>query len=186
MSSAAQRPSPSPDGLVAHPLRTLMGSMVDAGRGRLAAIAALVAALPLLEAAGAALLLPALSAAGMDSGAASATTRYTRMIERGFSAARLHPGFAALLAAVGVVMAARGATERARSVATWALLFRLQDRLRRRLYRAIAGSGWMFVIGSRSSDFVHALTSELDRSNWAAAALIALAGETLVGALFSR
>jgi ATP-binding cassette subfamily C protein len=106
------------------------------------------------------------------------------MIERGLAAAHLRPGFAALLTAIGVVMAARGAMDRARHMTAWTLLFRLQDSLRRRLYRAISDSGWVFITRSRSADFVHALTAELDRVNWAASALIWLLSETVMGALY--
>jgi ATP-binding cassette subfamily C protein len=185
MSLVVKRPQSQSDGsVIVRPLSLLIRAMARAGGWRLGFIIALVTMLPVMEAAGAALLLPALSAAGMNSGGAGAAGYYTRAIERAFAAAHLHPGFAALLAGIGVAMAARGAMDRARDVAAWTVLFRLQDSLRRRLYRAIADSGWLFVTRARSSDFVHALTAELDRANWAASALIWLLSEAVTGALY--
>jgi len=170
--------------IMPRPLPLLLHTMLDADGWRLIAIAALIALLPLMEAAGAALMLPALKAAGMNSGDAGAAGYYTRVMERGFAAAGVHPGFAALLAAMAAVMAARSAMDRARAVAAWTLVHRLQDSLRRRLYRAIAESGWLFVTRTHSSDFVHALTAELERVNWAASSLIWLLCEAVTSALY--
>jgi ATP-binding cassette subfamily C protein len=52
--------------------------------------------------------------------------------------------------------------------------------LRRRLYRAIANTDWLTFSRSRSSDFTHALTTELDRVGMATAFLLQLVTDAIL------
>jgi ATP-binding cassette, subfamily C, bacterial len=62
--------------------------------------------------------------------------------------------------------------------------FRLQQdfvaALRRRLYQAIVNANWLFFSRSRSSDFTHALTTELDRIGVATSFLLQLVTNALL------
>jgi ATP-binding cassette subfamily C protein len=57
-------------------------------------------------------------------------------------------------------------------------------RLRQQLYRAIANSNWLFLSRSRSSDFTHALTTELDRVGMATHHLLLLVTSALVTSVY--
>jgi len=56
--------------------------------------------------------------------------------------------------------------------------------LRRRLYQAIANTSWLTFSRSRSSDFTHALTTELDRIGQATFFLLRLATNSILACVF--
>jgi ATP-binding cassette subfamily C protein len=56
--------------------------------------------------------------------------------------------------------------------------------LRRRLYRAIANTDWLTFSKGRSSDFTHALTTELDRIGMATAFLLQLVTDALLVSVY--
>jgi ATP-binding cassette, subfamily C, bacterial len=75
-------------------------------------------------------------------------------------------------------------------VTRWQTIFNIkleQDfvaHLRRRLYRAIAGTDWLTFSRSRASDFTHALTTELDRVGLATALLLQLITNAVLLAVY--
>jgi len=56
--------------------------------------------------------------------------------------------------------------------------------LRQRLYEAIGGANWLFICKSRSSDFVHALTREVDRMGMATSYGLMLIAGVAVASLY--
>jgi ATP-binding cassette, subfamily C, bacterial len=57
--------------------------------------------------------------------------------------------------------------------------------MRRRLYRAIANTGWLYFARRRSSDFTHALTSELQRVGAATAYLLQLGANIVLLTIYA-
>jgi ATP-binding cassette subfamily C protein len=62
------------------------------------------------------------------------------------------------------IVCVRAVLTRAQGVATATLYESFAQHLRQRLFEAITGASWLFICKSRSSDFVHALTNEVDRA----------------------
>jgi ABC-type siderophore export system fused ATPase/permease subunit len=86
-------------------------------------------------------------------------------------------GFPGWLAMCAVVLVTRNLLECQRSVSTLIVQVSVEDALRRRLYRAIANADWLFIARSRSSDFLYALTSEIERVSICVFAAMLLGGE---------
>jgi ATP-binding cassette, subfamily C, bacterial len=117
-----------------------------------------------------------LTADGSAAGLAAVTTR-------AFALVGLRPSLEAVLVAFFVLSMAYA------SVYRWHLLLapRLEQEfvlaLRHRLYDAILGARWSFLVQRRSSDLVHALTVDLDRVGTAARQMLTIVvslGVTLV------
>ncbi|HKV54452.1 MAG TPA: ABC transporter ATP-binding protein [Candidatus Binataceae bacterium] len=145
----------------------------------------LIIGLSLTEGIGVALMLPTLQAAGLNLGHQGAAAYYVKLIERAFGAIGMHPGFIGWLGLCAAVLIARNLTERHRHVSTFAVQLAVEDALRRRLYRAIANADWRFIARARTSDFLHALTSEIERVTIAVLSFMMLAGELALAALYA-
>ncbi len=64
------------------------------------------------------------------------------------------------------------------------LQYEFTNQIRQRLYRAIANTNWLFFSRSRPSDFTHALTSEIDRINYATNSLLGVIVSITVGTVY--
>ncbi len=159
-------------------------ALIRSRRWRLGPAIALMLAVPLTEGIGLALLLPTLQAAGMDLRGQGRADRLARAAWRTLGAVGLRPGFFGLLAVYVIVAAARAVLERNRGVAVWTAQQSFADELRQRLYAAIVGARWRFLARSRTTDFLHALTAEIERVGAAVASALTLAGEIALSAVY--
>lgn len=91
-----------------------------------------------------------------------------------FGAVGLETTPAAVLGAFVLFTTAVALVSRWQSTSNFWLQQEFVARLRRRLYRSIAGADWLTFSRSRPSDFTHALTTELDRVGAATAYLLQL------------
>lgn len=119
------------------------------------------------------LLIPLMQLVGLDVqegplGWLSATIRAV------FGAVGLETTPAAVLGAFVLFTTAVALVSRWQSTSNFWLQQEFVARLRRRLYRSIAGADWLTFSRSRPSDFTHALTTELDRVGAATAYLLQL------------
>ena len=73
---------------------------------------------------------------------------------------------------------------RKQTIVSQTLEHRLTAHLRRRLYRALLDSSWSFFTRSRSSDFVHVLTEEVNRVGRATYFLMSLVASSVVTAVY--
>jgi ATP-binding cassette, subfamily C, bacterial len=136
-------------------------------RWRLAAAAAVALSLAATEGAGLLLLVPLLASIGLtvDEGgtrglAASASTLFQTL--------GLTPSLIAVLVVFLLVSTLHALLLRASLLLNPTLEQRLTLSLQQRLYSAIVRAEWAFFITRRSSDLVHALTSDIDRASAAA------------------
>jgi ATP-binding cassette subfamily C protein len=137
----------------------------------------------LTEGIGLLLLVPALGLAGV-SVTGAAIVPLAGLVRKWFAAAGLHPTLPVVLIACSVVIVLSALVARWQSVSITTIQARFVAALRGKLYEAIAASGWSFFSRSRPSDFVHALTSELDRVGIATYSLLALAGDLFVASVY--
>ncbi|MGC2303220.1 MAG: ABC transporter ATP-binding protein [Candidatus Binatus sp.] len=143
-------------------------SLAAVARWRLGYTFALVVLSSLTEGLGLALLLPTLQLAGVDMGSGSAAGRYAAAVREGFGVVGLRPTLALMLALFVAIICVRAMVTRAQGMAITVLFETFAQHLRQRLFEAVSGANWLFICKSRSSDFVHALTNEVDRASGAA------------------
>jgi ATP-binding cassette, subfamily C, bacterial len=143
-------------------------SLAAVARWRLGYTFALVVISSLTEGLGLALLLPTLQLAGVDMGSGSAAGRYAAGVREGLGAVGLRPTLALMLALFVGIICVRALVTRAQGMAITVLFETFAQHLRQRLFEAVSGANWLFICKSRSSDFVHALTNEVDRASGAA------------------
>ena len=125
------------------------------------------------------MLIPLLAAAGLDV-EQGAMRGISAFISNGFRAAGLDPTLLAVLSVYVSIVIIQALLGRRLGVLSYSLIYKFVGVLRERLYRAIAGSGWLFFSRSRASDFTHALTAELDRVATATYSLISLTAAAVV------
>ncbi len=164
--------------------RIFFVQLAQAMPGRLVGAVILMVALSLTEGFGILLLLPTLQAAGMNLAGQGQAGRYERIVSGAFEAFGIHPSLAALIIIFVTLVAARAALARFQSIAIHTIVQDFELDLRVRLYRAIANASWLHICRSRSSDFTHVLTEEVNRSGAAAYQSFLLLGDAIIMALY--
>ena len=144
-------PTTTPSSLVG--LRGFLTVLARSGPWQLARVIAVQAAAGLGQAAGVLLLVPLLGAIGVK--ASSGVSRWTR---GAFEAVGLRPTLTTVLAVYVVVSAATAALTGYQSVLSTRYRLEFVDRLRGRLYAAIARAQWRHLMSLRQSDILAVLT----------------------------
>ena len=114
----------------------------------------------------------------------SAGSGIAETVARGLTALGLTASLGSVVAVFIVVSCARAALERANLTYQPILELRFAIALRERLHRAIARSEWSFFVTQRSSDLLHALTREVDRSSTSARQILSFGTGALVSAAY--
>lgn len=119
------------------------------------------------------LLVPLMSLAGLEVQQGT-VGRLNELVSSLFAAVGVRPSTVTVLCAFALFTIALAALSRWRTAYSFRLQEDFASSLRRRLYRAISNVDWLVFTRSRSSDFTHALTTELDRIGAATALLLSL------------
>jgi ATP-binding cassette subfamily C protein len=176
-SSRGARPSFAHFGLF---LRTVLD---QGGRSAYAALA-LTLAVSLTEGIGLLLLVPLLALAGVDVGVGSAA--HLQQIAVGALArVGLAPTLPLVLSVYVLVVSARVLLQRAQSIESARLGVGVAHTLRARIHAAVTNMEWSAFVTRRSSDIVHALTTELDRVSAAANQLPQMATQALLAVVYT-
>jgi ATP-binding cassette subfamily C protein len=165
-------------------LGALVRTMVEVARWRLGWTIALIMLFSLTEGVGVALLFPTLEAAGFSLENQGKAGHYAKVFRAAFRAVGLPPNLLLLLSLYVAVIAARTVIDRARNVSDAMVHRRVEDVIRRRLYRAISNANWLFITRNRLSDFNHALTAEMARITTASSFLTLLVANLVMGVLY--
>lgn len=165
-------------------MRDFIAAVVAIARWRFAAVVALITAFSLTEGVGVMLLVPMLRIAGFDAGGRGALGRYADLVASILGSVGLAPTLPVLLAIFAGLIAARAALGRMQSVAMGTIRQEVGLALRRRLYRAISNANWLFLSRSRSVDFVHVLTAEVERVCVASGFVFMFGSVALLAALY--
>jgi ATP-binding cassette, subfamily C, bacterial len=151
--------------------------------GRVLLVLALIVATGLVEWLGLLLLAPLLSLAGLDLGGGTAS-RLAGIAEQILAGLRAPPTLPAVLVIYAGVVTGRAALRRWQSIAMVDLESRLVREIRFRLFHAILHARWTFVSRKRSSQLLHALTSQVSRVGHATDHLLPLAAQLLIVAVY--
>lgn len=164
---------------MANYLRAVIGEV----RWRLAITLALTAAGSLTEGAVVVALVPVLDVIGLDVGSGG-LEMFSGWAERLFRALGVAPSVGAALTLYGIVGVSLAAITRAQVIDSVTLQNRMSASLRRRLYRAVARSNWLFLSRLRSSDITQVLTGEIDRVSFGTYHSVLLLGATITTAVY--
>jgi ATP-binding cassette subfamily C protein len=156
-----------------------LAALADALSWKAALALALLIVTGLTEGAALLMLIPLLQSVGLEIGE-GAMGQLAEHIFSVFAAFGLSPTLIAVLSVYVAITIAQALLARWQYTANSSLPYEFTAVLRERLYRAIADSSWLFLSRSRSSDFTHALTTELDRVSAAAYSLLSLISTFLI------
>lgn len=152
---------------------------------RLAGLVLLALLMSAASGVGLLMLIPLLGTVGLD--VAGGTTGWAaELVDALFSAVGATPTLPAVLLLYVLVVAATALLAQQQAVRTTQLTEWFANLLRQRLYRALLGARWRFLVRERSTDATHVLTKEVDRASDAVHAVIDLlvnAGLTLAYAV---
>jgi len=165
------------------PLRRYIGALVSVMSWKAAVALLLMIFAGLTEGVGLLLLLPLLQVVGLDvqQGAIGQIGEFVASL---FTTVGMHPTLIAVLGLYVLVISAQALLRRQQTIFNLTLQHEFIAHLRQHLHRAIANTNWLFFSRSRSSDFTHALTTELDRVNLATASLLSLVSNAIVAATY--
>jgi len=144
---------------ILHTLRRTTAEIVATSPARTAASVGLMLALSLTEGAGLLLLMPLLQLAGVSD--PNAVPEASGWLDQAFGIVGLRPTLSLVL---GIFVAVSGLRALLQRLQTWvnaSLREEVTHKLRIRLYNAIAGAEWKFLVTQRPSEFVHVLTGEI-------------------------
>ena len=164
-------------------IRSYVGALVDVASWKLVFVSLLTVCVTLTEGVGLLLLVPLLQVVGLDLGGGT-VGRIGGFITPIFDAVGARPTLVLVLGLYVLVISARTLASSWQTVVATAIAHDFKVHLRQRLYRAIVNTDWLFFSRSRSSDFTHALTTELDRVGRATRQLLRLIAEVGVAAVY--
>jgi ATP-binding cassette subfamily C protein len=164
-------------------IRSYVGALAHLASWKLAFVSLLTVCVTLTETVGLLLLVPLLQVVGLDMGR-STVGQIAGFITSIFDAVGARPTLILVLGLYVLVISARALASSWQTVVSAALAHEFKVHLRQRLYRAIVNTDWLFFSRSRSSDFTHALTTELDRVGRATRQLMRLIAEVGVAAVY--
>ena len=125
------------------------------------------------------MLVPLLQLVGLQvgEGAMGGIARFLTSI---FTAVGIQPTLIAVLGVYILIVCIHGLLYRWQTTANISLEYEFVSSLRKRLYKAIAGTNWLFFSRARSSDFTNVLTFEMERISGATYSLLNLLATTIV------
>ena len=163
--------------------RTYLTTLVGMTRWKLALALGLVLCTSLLEGTGILLLVPSLQLVGLDV-QQSGVGWVAELIQSAFRVINVPPTLIAVLGLYVLVVSLTSLLVRWQTTNNFTLQHELVACLRQQLFRAIANSHWLFFSRHRSSDFAHALTTELDRVGLATQQLLLLIAQATIASIY--
>ena len=154
-------------------LRLYVATLVGVTSWKVALALALALCVSLTQGAQLLLLVPLMSLAGLEVQQGSVGW-LNELASSLFAVVGARPSLIPVLGAFALFSIVLALLSRWRTTYSYKLQEDLVSYLRRRLYRAIANVEWLVFTRSRSSDFTHALTTEIDRIGAATALLLSL------------
>lgn len=133
----------------------------------------------LTEGATALVLMPLLTAVGINAGQGQ-VAGLADSVARALRAVGLGATLPAVLAAYVVIVGAHAALARWQMIALADVEHRFNAVLRQRLYAAITGASWRKLAGSRAATFAHLLTDEINRAGTVTYQTLSLVASLLV------
>jgi len=164
-------------------IRTYLAILVRVMSWKVALALALMVCLSLTEGIGLLLLVPLMQLVGLDTQQGS-VGRLVEFVASIFAALGVRPTLIAVLGLYVLIIGAHALFYRWQCTVNFTLGHDFVAFLRQWLYRAMANANWLFFSRSRSSDFMHALTIEVERVGEATDYLLRLLATTLVAIIY--
>lgn len=179
VNAQARGPGKAADRLRGPFLSALLGSLSL----RMALSLALILGLGVMEAAGLCFLISVLGFVGLEV-EASGLAWIVRLLSAALARIGASPELPALLAGYALISSLTALLQRAETLISLGLQHELVASLRERLHRAITHAGWLFFCRSRSSDFTHLLTAEVERAGAATYHLLRLLATSVLALVY--
>ena len=135
--------------------------------------------LSLMEGVGLLMLVPLLGLVGLDVSQGD-LGGVARFVSSAFRFAGIHPSLITVLGVYVLIVSAHGLLQCWQAVVNADIQYGFVSVLRQRLYRSIANTNWVSFTRSRSSEFTHVLTVEIDRVGAATHYLLRLFATAIV------
>jgi len=164
-------------------LRRLVAEITTAAAGKASASVALTLALSVTEAASLAMLVPLLAMVGIGESAVMPEA-VDDWFAGAFDSMNVRPTLGSALALFAGVAALRAILMRWQLLVNSSLREAVTASVRVRLYRALAGAEWTFIVTRQPSEFVNALTDQVGRVGSAAHQLVSLSVMTSVSLVY--
>jgi ATP-binding cassette subfamily C protein len=164
-------------------IRSYIGALAEMASWKLAFVSLLMFCVSLTEGVGILLLVPLLQVVGLDIGS-GAVGKIGGFISSVFNTVGAQPTLILVLGLYVLIITVRAFLSSWQLTTINVIVHGFKVHLRQQLYRAIVNTDWLFFSRSRSSDFTHALTSEVDRVGRATRVLLKLIGEVGVAAVY--
>jgi len=129
------------------------------------------------------MLVPLLQLVGLDV-QQGALGRIAEFVSSLFMAINVKPTLIAVLCVYIFIVIIHSLLKRWETAASQTLQYEFIVRLRQRLYRAIANTSWLFFSRSRTSDFTHVLTIEMERVGAATYYILNLLATAIVAIVY--
>ena len=143
----------------------------------------LMVSLSLMEGISLLILVPLLKLVGLDV-QRGALGRIDEFVSSIFATIGLRPTLIAVLGFYVFIVVIHSLLKRWESSVGLTLQYEFVVHLRQRLYRAIANTNWLFFVRHRSSDFIHALTIEMERIGAATYYILDLLATAIVAIVY--
>jgi ATP-binding cassette, subfamily C, bacterial len=157
-------------------LTNLMGWKVGLALG-------LMICLGLTEGVSLLMLIPLLQLVGLDVQQGS-IGRVASFVSSFFLAIGVRPTLITVLCVYILIVIIHSLLRRWETSVSFTLEHEFIVRLRQQLYRAIANTNWLFFSRHRSSDFIHALTVEMERIGAATYFMLSLVATTIISGVY--
>lgn len=161
----------SPCSPIGRLLRRYISTLVRVMSWKVALALGLMVCLGLMEGIGLLMLVPLLQLVGLDVQQGT-IGRIAQFLASVFTTVGVRPTLLSVLGAYVLIISLHGLLSRWQTTVNFALEQEFVASLRKRLYRAIANTNWLFFSRSRSADFTHVLTAELERVGTATSCLL--------------
>ena len=153
------------------PFWLYMSTLVRAVSWKVALALGLMLCHGLTEGIGVLMLVPLLQLVGLDVQQGT-VGRIAQFLASVFAAVGVRPTLISVLGLYVLVISLHGLLSRWQATVNLALEHEFVASLRKRLYRAIANTNWLFFCRSRLADFTHVLTAEIERVRAATSCLL--------------
>lgn len=162
-----------------HPLRKYLTTLTYFMPWKVTLAIGLMVALSFMEGVSLLMLVPLLQLVGLDVQQGS-IGQLAQFVSSFFSTIGIQPTLIAVLSIYVLIVIAHSLLGRLETSLSLTLEYEFVVGLRQSLYRAIANANWLFFVRSRTSDFTHALTNEMERVGAATYYLLNLLATTIV------
>ena len=169
---------------IVHTLRRFAAALIAISPRYVAETVLVTLVLSATEGIGLLLLIPLLQLVGVGDPQQGVLSGGVAMLRVAFNAVGLQLSLGVVLVVYVVTVGLQGLLQRRAAVLNALVQREIVPTLHDRVYRAIAGSRWVYFVRTRSSDYAQVLTSEIDRVGTAAFYLIDLFTTAIVSVVY--